>query len=413
MRIVWLSHLVPYPPAGGALQRAFYLLRHAAREHDVHLLALHQPRLLPASALAHSIDVLADLCASVEVFPLPAERSALHRVATAAGSVWGAAPFDVAWLRSREMDASVQAWSAKPEIDLLHVDTIGLWPYARTWRSSPVVLGHHNVESDLVQRRAQREASSWRAVLLRRDAAKLRFVERGAARRAAVNLVVSELDGARLTEIAPGATVHVVPNGVDTDFWRPSLVPASTNVVAFAGTLGWYPNREAVEFLLADIWPALLATRPDRRLLLIGRDPPAAATRAASRDPRVQVTGFVSDVRPHLQTASVVVCPIRIGGGTRLKVLDALAMEKPVVATAVAVEGLNLVNGTHYLRADTATEFAAQIERLERDPGLRAALGAAGRHHVVSRHDWRIVGQRLDAAFASAIVRSATHTATR
>jgi glycosyltransferase involved in cell wall biosynthesis len=169
------------------------------------------------------------------------------------------------------------------------------------------------------------------------------------------------------------------------------------NTLVFAGTLGWYPNRDAVEFLLGKIWPAL-SMNVERRLSLVGRDPPTSARAAAAKDSRIAVTGFVPDVRPYLHSASIYVCPIRVGGGTRLKVLDGLAMARPLVATAIAVEGLEMVDGKHYLRAETASEFIAQIHRLETDAELRQHIGAAGRRLVVDRYDWHAIGGKLDAA---------------
>jgi glycosyltransferase involved in cell wall biosynthesis len=403
VKILWLSHLVPYPPTGGALQRAFHLLRHAAERHEVHLLALHQPRLLPTAAeLADAVGALSRVCASVRVFPLLAERSRLHRSVAAARSAFGAAPFDTVWLHSTRLEAAVAEWRRDPEVALVHVDTIGLWQYVDGWAHTPLVLGHHNVESALIARRAAQEPTRWRRVLLRRDARKLAALEARAAPRAAVNIVVSRLDSDRLGTVAPGATIEIVGNGVDPDYWQPPHEPGPRGTLIFAGTLGWYPNRDALEFLLAEIWPALLATRADRRLIVVGRDPGPAARAAAAADTRVEVSGFVPDVRPFLRAAGIYVCPIRVGGGTRLKVLDALAMAKPLVATAVAVEGLDLEEGVHYLRADTAAEFVAQIDRLERSSALRQSLGAAGRQLVVDRYDWRAIGRQLDAAYARA-----------
>lgn len=404
MRILWLSHFVPFPPAGGALQRSYHLLRHAARSHDVHVLALNQPRLLPTTErLSEAVDALSRFCASIRVFPLASERSAIHRLTTVARSVAGPEPYDVTWLRSSAMQSAVTTWHDGPEdIDLLHVDTVGLWPYADQWTRGSIVLGHHNVESDLIARRCAQETSAWRSALLRRDAAKLRTIEAHAGQRAAVNLLVSKLDADRFVAVAPGANIEVVENGVDTDYWQPREPARDSGRIVFAGTLGWYPNRNAVEFLLADVWPLLATTRSDRQLVLVGRDPPAVARAAAAKDARIEVTGYVPDVRPYLENASVCVCPIRVGGGTRLKVLDALAMAKPVVATAVAVEGLDLVDGKHYLRAESAGDFVAQIVRLEQQPELRRELGAAGRQRAIERFDWTVIGRQLDAAYSRA-----------
>ncbi len=410
MKILWLSHFVPYPPAGGALQRSHHLLRHAASRHEVHLVSLHQPRLLPTGAgLREAEQVLSGLCASVKILPIPAERSAVHRVTNAASSVLGSDPFDVTWLRSKAMAAAVDAFRRTADLDLVHVDTIGLWPYVADWDRVPVVLGHHNIESDLTRRRAARESSRWRAALLQRDAAKMCDLERRAAGRAAVNLVVSALDAERLNVIAPSAAVEVVDNGVDTAYWRPTPDTGRETGIVFAGTLGWFPNRDAVEFLLRDVWPQL-SGGVDRRLSIVGRDPPPMARDAAAADSRIQVPGFVDDVRPYLRDASIYVCPMRVGGGTRLKILDALAMAKPLVSTAIGVEGLDLVDGTHYVRAETAPEFVAQIERLEASPALRQSLGEAGRRVVVERYDWSVVGRKLDHAYERAAGSARSHS---
>ena len=399
MRVLWLSHLVPDPPTGGAMQRAHHLLRHTAARHEVHLLALHQPRLLPTAELADSVERLSRSCASVLVFPLFAERSRFHRLTTAARSLVSDDPYDVVWLRSAAMSAAVAAWQPASETSVVHVDTIGLWPYVASWREATIVLGHHNVESDLAMRRAIYEPNPWLSMLRRRDAEKLRRLEALASHQAAMNLVVSSMDADRLRAVSPYARVSLVENGVDTAYFRSA--PEEGVGLAFAGTLGWYPNQDAAEFLVTEVWP-LLSDRRDRRLVIIGRDP-SPVIRAVAADPRVIVTGFVPDVRPYLRESSIYLCPIRVGGGTRLKVLDALAMAKPVISTEIGVEGLGLVEGQHYLRAESAREFVSQVERLELDPALRRALGAAGRARVVERHDWRVVGEQLDIAYARAL----------
>ena len=400
MRILWVSHFVPFPPAGGALQRTYHMLRHAAARHEVHLLALNQPRLLPTvAARAEACDALSRLCASVRVIEQPAERSSTHRLATVVRSVFSDEPFDVRWMRSRELGAALSDWHSRGGIDLVHVDTVGLWPSMASWRRSPVVLGHHNVESDLATRRAARASNPVVGALLRRDAVKLRALETRGARRVSLNIVVSRADADRLAAIVPDAPIAVVDNGVDTAFLRRAAdTPPTPGTIVFAGTLGWYPNRDAVEFLLREIWPTLRATDDRRRLLLVGRDAPAMG----EHDARVEVTGFVADVRPYLQRASIYVCPIRVGGGTRLKVLDALAMSLPLVATSAAVEGLELIEGLHYLRAETARDFIAAIERLEQDQALQRRLGEAGRSLVVERYDWNRIGRQLDDALVRA-----------
>lgn len=401
MRIVWLSHFVPYPPTSGALERSYHLLRHVACRHEVHLLAFEQRRLSAGgSPLAERIAALRGFCRSVEVGTIPAEASPLHRTLTMGLSVLGPVPGDQAWLRSRAMHRSAGSLAARMQPTLLHVDTIGLIGYARHFRGVPVLLNHHNVESALVGRRADRETSAWRAALLRREARKRARAEQRVCPNVAMNIVVSPLDGERLNAIALGSHICVVENGVDTSYFTPGADPGAEGGLVFAGTLGWFANRDAARFLASEILPILNATPPVRGLTLVGRDPQRGDWGDASR---VTATGYVDDVRPYIRRACIYVCPIREGGGTRLKVLAALAMGKPLVATSLAVEGLRLVDGEHYLRAELAPEFAARIRRLEDDPALRQRLGAAGRALVVREYDWSVVGRQMDAACAAAV----------
>jgi len=400
LRILWLSHFVPYPPTGGNLQRSYHLLRQAAGHHRVHLVSLNMRAVLPTRDLVDdAVRELSRLCVRVDVFPNPWDRSSLHRLAIAGLSFFHPQPYDRNWLRSAALRAYLKSLAGTETFDLIHVDTVGLVPYATPFDGVPIVLNHHNVESQLAHRRAEREEHPFRRLYFRRDAGKLQRLERRVCAAVAVNLTVSELDAARLREIAPAARTCVIENGVDVDYFRPGVTGQSdTGGLVFAGTLNWYPNQEAVRYFLREVWPALLQDDPRRHVTFVGRDPPAELQEAA-RDRRVLVTGRVEDVRPYLDAAAIYVCPIRDGGGTRLKILDAFAMAKPLVATALAVEGLDVEDGRHYLRAETPGEFVAQIRRLEGDAPLRKRLGQAARDLVVGRYAWDAIGRKLDGAY--------------
>lgn len=407
MRVLWLSHLVPYPPKGGVLQRSFNLLREAAGRHEVHLLCLTQAALLPTAGERREAERrMGELCASVESHPLPADRSRLHWAWISGTGLLRSTPYDVNWLRSRAFRAGLRRLAGSVRFDLVHADTIGLWPYARELGDVPVVLNHHNVESRMMGRRARRSAHPLLAPLLGWEARKMEALERRACPAASINVVVSELDGRRLREVAPGSRVRVVENGVDLRYFRPSgRENRERSGLVFAGGMSWYPNREAMLYFVREIWPALLADRTDRRAAIVGRDPPPEVRRAAA-DERLKVPGFVDDVRPWLEGAAIYVCPIRDGGGTRLKVLDALAMEVPLVATRLAVEGLGLEEGRHYLEAESPEDYVGQIARLEAEPALRERLSREGRELVEQRYGWPVLGEKLEAAYREAVTAS-------
>ena len=405
MRVLWLSHLVPWPATGqGSLQRSHHLLREAARRFEVHLVAVNNRGLLPDNQVDTARRALAGICARVDVVERPADRSSLHRAWAVLAGLVRREPFDVSWLRAPQLDALLAERSRAEHFDLVYADTIGLAPHARWFDDVPLVLGHHNVESVMAARRAAREANPLRRLHLRREARLLACAERRFASRAKINLVVSELDAELLGQVVPGVAARVVANGVDTEYFSPrSASGHGEGGLVFAGGMDWYPNRDAARFFATELWPALLRDRPERRAVWIGREPPPELM-AAARDARLVAPGFVDDVRPWLDAASIYLCPIRDGGGTRLKVLDALAMAKPLVATALAVEGLGLAEERHYLRAESPAEFVGQVSRLETDAALRRGLAEAGRRLVEQRFAWQVVGCALESAWLEAIV---------
>jgi len=406
MKILWLSHFIPYPPKGGNLQRTYHLLREASARHDVHLVALNQARRLDMSetSVATATEALSRFCRSVTVFPMPSQATRASRWWTILAAGATSEPYDVRWLRSDAFATHVRGLAFREPFDLVHLDTIGLAPYASELPPIPVVLNHHNVESDMLAQRATVEQGWLQRAYFRREARKLEDYERAVCPGCAMNLVVSSLDATRLTNVVGGCATAVVENGTDTDYFVPKRpLGHGDGAIIFSGRMNWYPNLAAARQLVREIWPALVRERPERRLMIVGAGSTADLHSAAASDPRITVTGFVDDIRPWLDDASIYVCPIQDGGGTRLKVVDALAMAKPLVATKFAVEGLGLVEDRHFLRAETPDQFVARVRQLEDDPTLRADLARAGRDFVEERFSWHHVGANLESAYRAAL----------
>jgi glycosyltransferase involved in cell wall biosynthesis len=412
MKILWLTHFLPYPPTGhGALQRSHHLLVGLASAHDVGLIALapgatsrHDPLVREAESY------FAPTLRFCDVHPLPFGRGGIRQRLAMLRGVVGRRTYWEHWFHDRGVAAGLRRRIEEFAPDVVHFDSVLLARYAPAVPERRLVLGHHNVESDLYAQRATVARPLVRAALAR-EARKLAALERRIGRQAEVNVTVSEADARRLGTLVPGARTAVVCNGVDVDFFSTdgSVTPRAGSLV-FVGGMSWYPNRLAVEWLASELWPRLVEDDPDRTMTIVGSSPPASLLARAARDSRLTVTGYVDDVRPYVSSAAIFVCPIRFGGGTRLKILDALAMQRPLVSTAVGVGGLGLTEGTHYLGAETAEEFVQQISRLERDSGLRAALGRNGRALVEQRYSWSSAGRELDRAFVSAVEgRASTH----
>ena len=408
MRLLWLAHFVPFPPRGGNLQRSHNLLRWAASRHEVHLVALTQRAILPSDEdLADAKNALQPWLATMTVFDIPSDRSRARWWALAARAFFDPRPYEEVWLAQPAVHQAVTAVGRRVGgFDLVHADTLGMAQYFASAPGSATVVNHHNVESHITERRAQRDRNMFRRAYLARDAAKLRVSERRVCPLVSLNITVSALDAERLRVVAPGAVVEVVENGVDTEFFRPSGADPAPGTILFVASMTWYPNAEAARYLIREIWPRLRMSDPDARLKVVGPGPPAELVHLAQNDDRFSAPGLVDDVRPYFDEAEIYLCPIRDGGGTRLKILDALAMAKPMVATSVAVEGLGLEDGVHFLLAETPEAFVEQVGRLRREPTLRQRLGAAGREVVEARYAWSVVGLHLESAYSRALART-------
>jgi glycosyltransferase involved in cell wall biosynthesis len=200
----------------------------------------------------------------------------------------------------------------------------------------------------------------------------------------------------------------VVPNGVDVEYFTPE-VEHETPTLIYTGGLNMFANLDAVLFFLREIWPAISAAVPSVRFIVIGQDPPHELREISKRDSRIEVMGYVDDVRPYVARAAVYVVPLRVGGGTRLKVLDAMAMGKAIVSTSVGCEGIHVSRGEHLLIADDPKHFARVTVDLLGDRGRRALLGRSARRLVETHYAWPLIGGRLHDTYRAAIERRRIH----
>lgn len=403
MRVLWVGHNLAYPPVRGVLLRGYNLLREAAKECEIHVLAFDQPAARPPGVSAEDcVAELAKFCASVEFVSLEGESFKAHKYWLAARGLVSRNPYDINWLRSRKMADSVRRLLKCATFDAVHFDTVGLAQYRTLVRAGiGTLLNHHNIESTMMEHRAANEQNPFHRQYWRLEAQKLLRAEQHFCPQFAINLMVSPEDSQILAELVPDLETRVIPNGVDTEYFAPRPDPGG-NILLFCGGLDWYPNGEAMGYFFDAIWPRLTRAMPDVRMVVVGRKPAKWLQDIASSDHRVKVTGFVDDVRPYFRQATVYVCPIRLGGGTRLKVLDALAMGMPLVGTSFACSGISIAHEKHALLADTSEAFVDQILRLLADPSLRCELATRGRELVCRNYSWSIVGTKLINAYKDA-----------
>jgi len=264
------------------------------------------------------------------------------------------------------------------------------------------VLAHHNIESQLMWRRAEHERGAFQRKYVELQAERLQRYEARVCGQFPLNVTVSEADAARLGEICPGVRTVVIPNGVDTDYFQPRW-GLETPALVFTGGMNMFANRDAVEWFLDAVWPMIKSQVPDVRFFAIGQRPSPRVLDAAGRDGSVLAPGHVPDVRPWVEKAAVYVVPMRVGGGTRLKIVDAMAQGKAIVSTKLGAEGIEGEDGVHFVLADEPRDFAARVVEMLSRPDLRRQLGEAARACVESRYSWGRLGQRLGDAYAEVV----------
>lgn len=392
MRILWLCPYLPLP-LSGAGSRVYNLIKVLSVTSSIDLIATanewHERHPLSAE--------LRSFCRTVEVLPEAAPSERRRRVLQLR-SLASCRPASYWTGYSKKMQDRIEQALASTHYDVVIVEH-SFTGYYRVGSGVPVVLDQHNVESEILQRASQKDRSRARRALNRLDYWKYRSDERRICRRAAAVLAVSERDREIMQGWGGIKSSLVIPNGVDV---REFVPPASRDVgeqpgrVLFTGPLHYAPNAEAMLYFGSEIWPLVRQQAPHAQLTIVGANPPREIMHLG-QSPGVTVTGFVPDVRPYLAQAQVVVAPLRIGGGTRLKILEALAMCRAVVSTSLGCEGLDVVDGRHLLVADEPQAFAARIVELLLNPTRRNELGRRGRALVEESYDWRPAGGRLAA----------------
>jgi sugar transferase (PEP-CTERM/EpsH1 system associated) len=382
MRILWVKVGGLWPPDTGGRIRSFQMISELSRSHRVVLLTTHRSK-------DERRDLLAALphCERIDSIPHEAPKAGTAAFAAALARSWlSPLPVDMLRWRSRTLRRRIREEITTGDLDLCVSDF--LVSFASFPRKSrvPLVLFEHNVEHLLWKRLASLEPAPLKRALLELEWRKIRRFESRACRLARRTVTVSEQDRAFLAKEARGADFRVVATGVDTTFYRPNGAREDARKLVFTGSMDWYPNEDAVLDFLDASFPRIRRETEGVSLTVVGRNPSPKLRAAASRD--VTITGTVPDVRPYVAEAAVYIVPLRLGSGTRLKIFEALAMGKAVVSTTLGAEGLPLVPGEHYLRADEPADFAREVTALLKDPERRRRLGAAGRRLVEERFSW-------------------------
>jgi glycosyltransferase involved in cell wall biosynthesis len=409
-RILFLSQCLPFPPHSGVTKRTYHILQELQREFDVTLVAFsrreHQPN--PASLARAAAVLRAELSEVMDPVTINSEYSVARKLRNHTWSLVSRKPYIFYEYGDARFGQQLQRTVDRVRPDMVHLDSLDLYRWLPSLPIVPTACTHHNLESELLRLQADHFANRFVRIYMRYQADLIERVERRLCPAFDLNVMTSDVDADRLTELSPDSRTTVIPNGTDTDFFLPALpdrvIPGR---VAFLGPTYMFPNRDAVNFFLADSWPVIRQHCPESTFHLIGKNSAEDKVIFESH-PGVTCNDHVPDIRPFFAETAVSVVPMRVGGGTRLKILDAWSMGKAVVSTSVGCEGLKAVDGLNILIRDEPKKFAEAVVQLLRDPGLRDRLGKEARKTAEEIYAWRVVGRKLVGIYQALLARAAS-----
>ena len=401
MRLLQFAPRVCWPLDTGAKLRNYHLARVLAEHAQITLLAFVDAE--------QSLADLENLYAQV----IAVQRDRAYTVSKTLRGAFGSTPLPVLNYTTDSMKQTLERVLNEQDFDVVQVESIHLMAYLPTIRASRnrplVICDWHNIESELMQRYAEREPSLSRQAYARKTARLMSEFEKRAMHEFDAHIVVSERDAERLRFLNPEASVFVVENGVDTAYYSDEQVEqahaawrvqharngsGARNRIVFVGSMDYHANVEGVASFAREVWPRLRARQPELVFTIVGRDP-LPQVRELARIPGVEVTGTVDDVRPYYREALASVVPLNVGGGSRLKILEAMAAGVPVVSTSLGAEGLKVQDGENILIADTGEQLVESISSVVENADLRNQLRERGRALVSERYDWSTLGASL------------------
>lgn len=390
MKILWVKAGGLVPPDSGGKIRSYNLLRELARDHEITLFSFHQEHendQHPAlRGLFHDV-----VCVPLQLPETRGPREmALYARYLLSGQSYMLMKYCQPVVRDR-----LDAVMASHEFDVILCDFIVPAPIIPWGARAAKVIFTHNVEAQIWKRHYEVAGNPlWKAIAWR-EWKTMERAEREYLNAADHVLAVSETDRDAFSEFVDPRKLSVVQTGVDVDYFRPDQRDERAGSIVFTGSMDWLPNEDGILYFAEQILPLVRQRMPEVSVTVVGRRPSAKLQSLAARESGIRLTGWVEDVRPYLAQSAVFIVPLRIGGGTRLKIFEAMAAGLPVVSTTIGAEGLPVQDGENIALADSPSDFAERTVALLNDAGERARLGQAARRLVVEKYSWRSVAGDL------------------
>jgi polysaccharide biosynthesis protein PslH len=399
MKILWVNTNFLHPTTKGGQIRTLEMLRHLHLRHEIHYVAIADPAQPQGPARAH------EYCSKAYPFPylIPRKRSPAFLRQVAAG-IFSQTPLAVSRFHPPGMRRFLEDLIHTKRFDRGVVDHLA--PTAYFPDLPHAVLFQHNVETIIWQRRVEHSSSPLHRWYFRLQAHRMFEFERRVCHAAGQIVAVSPADASAMRELFGVSRVSEIPTGVNLEYFRhpgTSAAASATTDLVFVGSMDWLPNVDGVLYFVREILPLIRRRRPECSLAIVGRTPPPTITALAERAPRIRVTGTVPDIRPYLWGAAVSIVPLRIGGGTRLKIYEAMAARVPVVSTSIGAEGLTVHPPTDIRIGDTSRDFADRCLELLSDSEQRRQMATAAWEMVSASFSWERVSRCFEDILGGAV----------
>ncbi|MEW6193630.1 MAG: glycosyltransferase family 4 protein [Bacteroidota bacterium] len=389
MKILHLSPYCPVPPNFGGALRIYHLLKGITDNNEVTFVTFGRES---------EMKLLTDhFNSKVKAFHLvePPWTWTYRRIAQFY-ALWTSESFFSLYSKSREMQKKIDELLEAEDFDIVQME----FPIMGNFElktDAVKILDEHNIEYDNLFRMWKYQQNSLRRVHYYREYKKSYEEEIAVCKKMDAIFAVSERDKTILNKDVPHIPKFLMPNGVDTSYFKPLFEKPEPYSMVFTGMMGYFPNCDGMLYFLDEIFPLILKKIPQAKIYIVGNSPPKSLQDRSSNN--VIVTGYVDDVRPYVWRSSLYVVPLRMGGGTRLKVLEALAMKKPVITTSIGCEGINVTDGESVLIEDDPENFALRAVELLNNWAMRNVLSSNGYELICSTYDWKIITTQMDETY--------------
>ena len=405
LRILFLSNRGLLPIRDDHTRRSYHILKGLAKRHSVYFLSLYESE---SELSAEYVNPVKEICQKVEFFPAPKKNASMEMALRLLCSLFSLEPYTIWRHYSKEYARRVEELATTGGFDLVHCDILPLWYAVKHLKRIRLTLTDHDVSYLKAYRIARISRNILLKIFLMIESLKLYWLEKHIFERMDLGVLVSESDKEHLQKICPHGKFLVVENGVDTNYFRPARDEVENNTLIWVGGFQDYSNEHAMYSFLTDVYPLIKETHPAVRLQVIGGKVTPRLLQITTGDPSVRFEGYVEDPLPYMQRAAIFVNPLQSGGGTKLKILEAMAVGLGIVTTPMGCEGLAVINGVHCLVSQMGSEFAQCIARLLDDQDLLSRIGEAARRLAVDRYDWRTISERLNDHYLKSFSSSGT-----